>query len=235
MQFVSYANNGISLIYQKKSKSASSLINYWAFNGNVDDSIGNAHLYGGVNAALTFDRFGRPNSALSLTSGYYKIPPGVFFSGTQFTIMAWVKVGTFISNSRLIDFGNGPNQDNIVSILNHFTTSKPTLFLQSGNNYFFDSSTITLNLNQWQHLACVYSFPYYSFYIDGIDTTLPGSKMSFESYSLYSVQRSSNFIGRSNWQAYGFDNDADADFDDLKIFNRALSKNEITFEMNNNL
>ncbi len=43
-----------------------------------------------MNANLTFDRFGFPNSALRLINGYYKIPPGVYISGTEFSILGWV-------------------------------------------------------------------------------------------------------------------------------------------------
>ena len=45
--FLNYKPDGVSSIYQKKTKfyQTNGLINYWAFNGNVRDSIGNADLY----------------------------------------------------------------------------------------------------------------------------------------------------------------------------------------------
>ena len=232
--FANYIMDGQSLIYQKKFDRKYGLINYWTFNGNVNDSIGNAHLYGGVNATLTSNRFGQSNSALSLSNGYYKVPPGVYFSGEELTIMAWVKVNNHKINSRLIDFGNGAAIECIVVTLSTNTNGKPYFFLQLGNNYFNDFSTIELSLYQWQHLALVYSFPYYSIYIDGIEVTPPGSKTTYSSFNLTNVLRSSNFIGRSNWISYG-DQDADADYDDLKIFDRAFAQKEIQFEMHNNL
>ncbi len=42
--------------------------------------------------------------------------------------------------------------------------------------------------------------------------------------------RDSNYLGRS-W--HSSDSYADADIDDLKIFNRALSQQEIFYEMSN--
>ena len=68
--------------------------------------------------------------------------------------------------------------------------------------------------------------------MDGIDTTPSGFTIIYQSYDINAVQRSSNFIGRSNWYHGGTDQDADADFDDLKIFNRALSQQEIKIHMN---
>ena len=46
------------------------------------------------------------------------------------------------------------------------------------------------------------------------------------------VKRNISYIGKSNWIA---DSNADADFDELKIFNRGLTKQEILFEMNNEI
>jgi hypothetical protein len=228
-----HSSTGNSLIYQKKFETTKGLINYWTFNGNVNDSIGNANLYDPVNASLTFDRFGIADSALSLSNGYYKVPSGVFFKGTELTIMGWVKVRSFQTHSRLIDFGNGIDNENIVMSL---SDGQPYIFLKTGVDDFFGHSLQSLNLNKWHHLACVFSFPNYFIYIDGNLATVLGSKAPFTSFSLANVVRSSNFIGRSNWFLNGNGNpDADAYFDDLKIFNRALSQQEIKSEMNNNL
>jgi hypothetical protein len=41
------------LIYRKQIRPTEGLINYWSFNGHVNDTIGEAHLYDGVNASLT--------------------------------------------------------------------------------------------------------------------------------------------------------------------------------------
>ena len=77
-------------------------------------------------------------------------------------------------------------------------------------------------------MACVYSFPYYSIYIDGTEVTTPGSQSNLPTFTVADIMRYSNFIGRSNWNS---DQDADAYFDDLKFFNRALGEQEILFEM----
>ena len=229
--FAKYTTNGNSLVYQKKLNSTNNLINYWSFNGNVNDAIGNANLYGGVNAALTTDRFGRASSALKLSNGYYKVPPGVYFSGTQLTIMGWVYVRSFQRDSRLIELGNGPDQENIVLTVSGRYDATPYFYFKSGSDKFYDYPIIQLNLNQWKHLACIFSFPFYSIYIDGIEFKTQFSKTNFASFSFANVNRTSNFIGRSNWLD---DLDADAYFDDLKLFNRALTQQEIQFEMNNN-
>ena len=234
--FFTYYNERNVFIYEKNNfKKTNGLINYWTFNGNVNDVIGNADLYDGVDAALTLDRFERPNSALSLCTGYYKVRPGVYFSGTQFTIMAWVKVKSFKSNSRLIDFIDANGGNHIVLALSDYSDLKPYLYIQSENKDIICFSTISLNLNQWHNLAYVFSFPFYSIYIDGTEIVMSEPQTTYDSFSLISVVRSSNFIGRSNFFDGLNDQDADADFDDLKIFNRAFDQNEILFEMDNNI
>ena len=225
--FMSY--DGDSLIYRKKFNLTTGLINYWTFNRNVNDLIGNAHLYGGVNAALTFDRFGLQNSALSLTDGYYRAPSGIYFSGTQFSILAWVKVKIPKSWARLIDFGVTSTIDGVWVSFSSSNTGKPYFITQNGNLIQTDSLT-ALNLTKWQHLACVFSYPDYLIYIDGKQVV---SKKISTSFFIKNVTRNSNFIGKSN--SANNDPNANADIDDLKIFNRALSQSEILFEINNNL
>ena len=69
----------LKISFNPKFKRDPSLQNYWPFKSNVNDVIGGAHLYQGVNAGLTSDRFNQTLSALSLKNGYYKMPPGIYF------------------------------------------------------------------------------------------------------------------------------------------------------------
>ena len=234
--FLNFDSNGNSLIYQKQFEPTIGLINYWSFNKNVNDSIGDAHLYDGENAVLTYDRFGRPNCALSLTNGYYKIPPGVYFYGTQFSSMTWVKMKRFQSFSRMFDFGNGQENENVLLTLCRYSSScYPYIIFFSGNDSIRGYSSKGFTLNKWQHIAFVYSFPFFAIYMDGIRVTDPNLNTNLSSFSLANVIRTSNFIGRSNWYVTGSSSGTDADIDDLKIFNRALSQQDIKYEMNYNL
>jgi hypothetical protein len=69
----------------------SGLIHYWPFFMNVHDIINEADLYEGSNVTLTQNRFYKSDSALSLTQGYYKMPPRVYFNG-NFSLLTWVKI-----------------------------------------------------------------------------------------------------------------------------------------------
>ena len=192
--------------------------------------IGKVDLYDGVNAQLTDDRFGRKSSAISLVNGYYKVPSGVYFYGTEFTIMVWVKVRNHMVWSRVIDFAN--IRDNAI----FFALSGPNLgypefqIYSSGAPKFDVQSTIQLQLNTWKHLAFVFLQPNGYIYIDGVSCS--STIVPFIT-GPDNVIRTSNFVGRSNW--FPNDPDLNADLDELKIFNRALTQQEVANEMNNNM
>ena len=61
------------------------------------------------NCQLTVDRFGTPNSALAITSGYASVPSGIYFDPSTggFTLMVWVKLLAILNAQKITDFGNG--------------------------------------------------------------------------------------------------------------------------------
>ncbi len=198
----------------------------------MSDIIGKADLYDGVNVSFTNDRFGRSGSAISLLNGYYKVPSGVYFSGTEFTIMVWLKVRNFNPWARIIDFGNGPHSNNVQFSMTDSTGGYPFYTINSNTETLSIRTTLKIELNKWVHLASVFSQPNGFIYIDGVSYT---TTLFQYTAGPANILRTSNFVGRSNWWSPGADADANADFDELKIFNRALSQQEIKDEMNNNI
>ena len=186
-------------------------------------------MFGGANYSFTNNRFNKPLSAISLNTGYLNIPASDFFGTGKFTIMAWVKVRNYNRWSRLVDFGLSGlgSYDNIGVALSYINTGKPRLSMRIGATSALSilPAAQTLLLETWEHLACTFEFPNAFTYIDGsmvINATSSGP--------ITTEIRDRNYLGRS-WN-YPSDFDADADIDDLKIFNRALSKQEILDEMN---
>jgi hypothetical protein len=178
------------------------------------------------NASLASDRFNNPNLALYLNNGYCAVPPGVYFNG-PYTITAWIKVVKANYMSRLLDFGKGKNIDNVIVALSFDTTSKPYLANIQGSNWrgqIIGGSPIPLGV--WTHLATVFDGSQGYVYLNGNPTG------STNMESIDNVLRTSCFIGRSNWYAADPDLDANAYFDDIKIYNRNLSPQEIVQDMN---
>ncbi len=204
----------------------SDLVNYWPFCGNANDVIGSANLYGGTNVEFVPDRFNKPQAAVYLNSGYYLAPPGVYFSSSNLTIMAWVKIIDFKSNARLFDFGNGPGIDNIVISFCDSSLEHPYFDIFNTN---LASAVFINNLpsNEWFHMAVSFQGSNEVFYLNG--TMISSSQINVFPRN---VTRYFNYVGRSNWFATG-DQDANAIISDLKFFNRGYGPSEILFEMTN--
>ena len=185
---------------------------------NTLDIKGNAHLYNGVNATFTSDRFQNEDSAIRFAYGFYQVPAGVYFSG-DFTISVWIRLNKIGNWARIIDFGNGSALNNIVLASCNGITSQPVLVL-------YDSFGISkrvaaasfLEIGNWTHIAFTLNGTIGKMFINGI----------FNSQSQFfitnNIKRESNYVGRSNWAG---NENLNADLDDLIIINRSLSDSEI--------
>ena len=167
---------------------------------------------------------------MSLNSGYYKIPPGVYFDGSDFTFTCWVNVKQMLNYPRILEVANGKNIDAVVFTLH--PAGKPVLTYSNDATFtlLYPSNTV-LVLNIWYHLAFTYQYPTSMIYVNGILTDTVNTTYSIP---IRNLTRSVNWVGRSNWfPQYGHP-DAIHDLDDMKLFNGALTNSEILFEMNNN-
>ena len=95
-----------STLINKNFVKTPGLIHYWPFALNQYDIIGEADMFGGVNASLTTDRFNKPDSAISLVSGYYKLPPRVYFN-SSYSLLIWLKaVNDRLYQFQFLDYSN---------------------------------------------------------------------------------------------------------------------------------
>jgi hypothetical protein len=189
---------------------------------NLSDVIGGANLFGGVNYSFVPDRFCSPNSAIYFNKGYLQVPSGVYFSG-DFTVTAWIYLKSYQSNSRIFDFGNLQMIDNV--ILNfHGTTPqiKGNIYNKTVTSSILTSSII--NLNEWYFISFVLSGTTGLIYVNG-NQVGTGTL-----YVPNNIQRTSNYIGKSNRAS---DLIADAVYDEIKIYQGALSSNDIMNEYRN--
>jgi len=184
---------------------------------NLSDVMGGANLYGGTSYSFTVDRFGAANSAIYFNNGYLQVPSGVYFYG-DFTVIAWINLKSYQYYSRIIDFGNGSPGDNVILCLD---TSNPYLIAQV---YSTQTESIilenSLQLNQWYHIAFVLSGTTGFIYVNGRQGATGTLSLP------RNVQRTRNYIGKSNWP----EANADAVYDDLKIYNETLEATDILNE-----
>ena len=167
---------------------------------NLSDLVGGADLLSNTSYSLVADRFNNPDSAVYLSLSYLLVPPGVYFWG-DFTVIAWIQLKSYRSESGIIDFFSVKNKDRVFF----------SMYLLTSQMYGGVSSNIfpggSIHLNQWYHVAlvCVGGSGYV--YANGIQIA---TGWVFEPSN---VSRSNNFVGK----------DSDAIYDDLKIYFGAMS------------
>ena len=169
-----------------------------------------------------------PGNAISLdgTNGYVQAASGVYVSG-DFTIEGWVFVRSYNSWSRLIDFADGPNTNNVYLALSYGSTGYPTMGVFTNNNGtpILEAGT-QLPTNQWVHLAATLNDTNGTIYING--NPVANGPLNVAP----NVVRTNNYIGRSN---YSGDKYANAMFDEIRIWNVALTQAQIQNTMHESL
>jgi hypothetical protein len=190
---------------------------------NLSDVVGGANLYGGENYSFVPDRLGSPNSAIYFNSGYLQVPSGNYFSG-DFTFTAWIYLKTNQPWLKIFDFGNnGDGGSDNVGLAMNMTNSKISGFTyNSSSRLSIQASSIIINLNQWYFISFVLNVTTGYIYVNGNQVA------TNELLVPNNISRASNFIGKS-------DLNADAMYDEFKIYKVALSSNDILNEYQSSL
>ena len=198
------------------------LAGFWPFNGNANDESGNGN-NGTVNGAtLTSDRNGNSNSAYSFNSiasnfiqcGNINIP-----QNDTMSISFWFNCNIDFGGNEVICLGSVSNTTwgSIIGN-NYFTMNYGRGCSSTGSS----TSSIPLTYNSWHHVVFISTGlnSNTSIYFDGIfisNTTNANSSGSCNAMNLY----------------FGVDIFSGAEYydgklDDIAIYNRALTQQEIT-------
>lgn len=158
-------------------------------------------------------------AAISLdgTNDYAQAPNGVYFNG-DFTIEGWVNVRSHNAWARLLDFGNASPMDNVLLALSDGSTGRPAFWTFNGTVGSGITAPNPLPLNQWVHLAATLQGTTARLYVNG--SLVASGTLSVPR----NVVRTRNYIGRSNWLQDAY---ANAQVDEIRIWNRARSQTEI--------
>jgi hypothetical protein len=193
----------------------------------MQDVAGSAHMTQGALTTFTSDRFGNPNSALALNTGYTIVPSGVYFNTPAFTISVWVYPKLIVGYwARVIDFSNGLATKTILFSISAWS-NLPALGIWDTTSFKvgdFVSNTALIN-NQWQFLVTTFDGTTAKVYING-SLTYSGT---ITSYSFPTLTRTQNWIGKSAWSTDGY---SSSFLDDLRFYSISLSQDEILEIMN---
>ena len=207
------------------------LVGYWPFCGNANDESGNGNNGTNNGAALTADRFGNSNSAYSFdgVDDRIFINNSIFDNGSNFTFSGWYFLNT---NSNP---NNGNNSHIILNTsphnglgfdLNWGSSNKYSIFVGSGTpstswNILFNSqSNQNIEVQTWKFITLVKSSNTYSLYINGVIDQTWVANNTVQSY-LYKLYFGGCDPIISNEVLNG-------KLDDIGIWNRALTQEEIT-------
>ena len=214
------------------------LIAYWPFSGNANDGSGNGHHGTLFGPTLVPDRFGTARSAYSFdgVNDYIQVPhTSTLNFDSNFTITAWVKFCTDQSQAST----GGADGPGIVVKGQPFSGYGLVLEkrdkmteISTGNL----SPSTSLKDGQWHLLTIVWRFdPLYTpfprqlvdFYIDGtlrlgpiLETLRPYIRGAAAPLHIGLVQR-------STWPVAYADGYFKGAIDDIRLYNRALSSQEI--------
>lgn len=200
------------------------LIAKYAFDGNFNDSSGNAnHLT--TNGAPTFVA-GKYGSAMDLsgTSQYAMVPAGIMASVTNFTIAMWVNWDGGNAWQRIFDFGNDTTQYMFLSPSSGSGTLRFAITTNGGGGEQILQTTTPLATNQWTHVAVTLNSNIMRLYTNGVLAASGTNTIAPASFN-----PALNNLGASQYADPLFN----GRLDDLAIYNYALSDTEITQLMNN--
>jgi hypothetical protein len=156
------------------------------------------------------------------SSDYVQVPEITADFSKGLTVEAWVYYDRMKRYARIIDFGNGVDRNNI--ILANYESTKMFLFSikRNGDHRIYVNGL--LETGKWMHLAVtVDENQEATIYKNGKIVAGPKDFVLPES-----ISRTKCYVGKSNW---GNNALFDGKIADLRIYNRALTQEEIQMDM----
>jgi hypothetical protein len=225
-----------------------SLVAYYPFSGNANDSSGNGNNGIVTNALLTTDRFGNVNSAYLFngSSSSIRVPNSSTLKSSNFqlSISAWIKINQFSGNPKtgvIVDKSGSVSGDWGLSYYDwdantNYENLKYGAFVRTNSSILTSGlhTTTSPSIGQWVHL--VYSFDGNSnanLYINGNLESSVGN--GGNPISLWPNSQDM-FIGKSgtiNGTFYSITgsnyNYFNGSIDDVRIYKKALNADEVRY------
>ena len=194
------------------------LVGYWPFNGNANDESGNGN-HGTVNGAtLTADRNGVANSAYSFdgVSNYITAESNDKFSSPNLSINLWVNK----LSERDIQFLVNGNTNNTIWSIHNGSGIFGFLTNQWCTNQIAGNFNKEFKINEWANITLIFTPKNVMFYYNGLFVT---SRENLEFNTNCSLK---------NMLYFGLDIIDGLEYyhgklDDISIYNRALSEQEV--------
>ena len=201
-----------------------------ANHGTLATALGAGGRVGPAGAGYRFES-GKIGNGLTLVQaggGYVRLPVAMFQDAADITISTWIRLNSLTTWQRVFDVGinahlkQNPMTGTVYSNLalkdiNH------KLDLNSTTNGYGGEQRITVDVfptGVWKHLAVVLGNGNAALYVDGTVVGLATSLPTLQALGALDYA----FIGRSQFTS---DPPLDGQIDEFRVYNRALSANEI--------
>ncbi|MFY8213015.1 MAG: LamG-like jellyroll fold domain-containing protein [Flavobacterium sp.] len=207
------------------------LVGYWPFNGNANDESGNGNNGTNNGATLTTDRFGNSGKAYNFngTNNFILVPSNTAFNSNDISVSMWVSSSNIqrqialirltYSNASNEHFGIAFNDINQYGVEIAAKYNNPSC--TAGLGWKKNEKIQNIMDNNFHHVVGTISGNIMKLYIDGmLANTLTTAFSQTSSCWNGDIQ-----IGR-NWSTYT--NYFNGKLDDIGIWNRALTQQEIT-------
>ena len=199
-------------------------IAYYPFNGNANDESGNGN-HGTVNGAtLTTDRFGNADNAYRFTNPNHISVLNTNLFGDEFTLSYWFKIDSYFGQRGVMSnvaIPNGGVQQAMDGT--SFSYILGYSFIGGYNpNYFYSNYTMQEPVQQWHHIVVTYKK--LGTYSSETKLFINGDlkKSDVHAMPITYTPNATFYIGQ-NHSGLNFQ----GDLDDIRIYNRNLSLNEI--------
>jgi hypothetical protein len=124
------------------------------------------------------------------------------------------------------DFGNGQLSDNFALSIGILTTNQVVSNTFTERTFQGGMVTGNISLSTWYHVAYTQNSSLAIIYLNGVQAVTGATQPI-----LRNISRTSNFLGNTNWEALQPSN---AEFDEVKIWNRALSAADVAADRSYN-
>ena len=210
------------------------LVACYPFNANAVDATGNNN-NGTVNGAtLTTDRFGKSNAAYNFDGGSYIAVSPDQFKNKSYTYSVWVKLDIIPveeDNNTFLAIG-GPGADQVLSCTNNYSSLASKGFQSGGYNVgnpviSNNWTGILPNVNRWYHVLVTRDDVSIKLYVDGVSIMDNSSRTSTGGTDVGYANPTYVTIG-SRVGADGYFQSLQGSLDDIYIYNRAITPEEVT-------
>ena len=202
------------------------LVGYWPFNGNANDASGNGNNGTNNGATLTADRFGNANKAYSFDGVDDFINAGQNITFSNYTISSWVLLNTTPDYYNTVVSKISTNFQNYELRINDVANNITPAFVWGDNSSWLDiGGSTSFPIASWHQLVVSFnSNNIVTLYVDGIavSTSAASNYSDILGFSTYFGARP-NTQGIFNSSFY-----LNGKLDDIGIWNRALTQQEIT-------